>query len=153
MKESIRNNLENTRDRFEEVAGLLADPEIISNANRFRDLSREYARLEPVIGLFRQFELLERDIEAAGEMCRDADAEIRQMGEDELATLQERRESLVTELQKSLIPRDPHDDSNVYLEIRAGTGGDEAALFAGDLFRMYCTLRREQRDWAAGDPE
>jgi peptide chain release factor 1 len=146
MKESIRGKLETTRDRFEELSGLLSDPEIIGNQNRFRDLSREYSRLEPVVALFRQYERLLADIKAAEEMAADADRDIREMGREELETLNGRRELLQVELQKALIPRDPHDDSNVFLEIRAGTGGDEAAIFAGDLFRMYAKYA-EQMHW------
>jgi peptide chain release factor 1 len=137
MKESIRHKLESVRDRFEELAGLLADPEVIGNQNQFRDLSKEYSRVEPIVKLFSDFESIDQDIAAAEEMAADKDDEVRQMGEEELATLQERHEALELELQKALIPPDPHDASNVYLEIRAGTGGDEAAIFAGDLFRMY----------------
>ena len=137
MKDSIRHKLESVRDRFEELAGLLADPEVIGNQNQFRDLSREYSRVEPIVKLFSDYESIDADIAAAEEMAADADEEVRQMGEEELAALQERHDELEVELQKALIPPDPHDASNVYLEIRAGTGGDEAAIFAGDLFRMY----------------
>jgi len=146
MKESIRDKLESVRDRFEELSGLLADPDVITDQARFRDLSKEYARVEPVVELFREYETLAGDIDAAEEMSADADDDVRQMGEEELARLSERRETLLTDLQKSLIPPDPHDDSNVYLEIRAGTGGDEAAIFAGDLFRMY-TRYAETQGW------
>ncbi len=137
MKDSIRNKLETTRERFEEIEGLMADPDVISDQNQFRDLSKEYARLDPIVGLFLQYESLCDDIVAAREMTGDSDADIRQMGEEELTTLEENLDSLQMSLQKALIPPDPHDDSNVFLEIRAGTGGDEAAIFAGDLFRMY----------------
>ena len=137
MKDSIRNKLETTRERFEEVEGLMSDPDVIKDQDRFRDLRKEYARLEPIVGLFQQYETLSDDIVAATEMVDDSDDEVRQMGEEELASLEANREALEMELQKALIPPDPHDDSNVYLEIRAGTGGDEAAIFAGDLFRMY----------------
>ena len=146
MKETIRHRLEQSRDRFEEVAGLLAEPEIIANQNRFRDLSKEYSRLEPVIELFRRYDALAGDIDAAKEMAEDADESVRQMAREELAALEETRETLLADLQKSLIPPDPHDDSNIYLEIRAGTGGDEAAIFAGDLFRMY-TRYAERMGW------
>ena len=137
MKESIRLKLESVRDRFEEIAGLLADPDIIADQNQFRELSKEYARVEPVVQSFQKYEGILEDITAAEEMAADDDAELRRMGEEELEDLQERREELLLELQKALIPADPYDDSNVYLEVRAGTGGDEAAIFAGDLFRMY----------------
>ncbi len=137
MKDSIRLKLETVRDRFEEIAGLLADPDVIGDQNRFRDLSKEYARVEPVVQSFQRYEGLLGDIAAAEEMASDDDAEVREMGQEELASLEERRERMLLELQKALIPPDPYDNSNVFLEVRAGTGGDEAAIFAGDLFRMY----------------
>ena len=137
MKDSIRHKLESVRDRFEELAGLLADPDVIGDQNQFRDFSKEYSRLEPVVRLFDQYNGVDDDIASAEEMAADDDPELRSMGEEELEPLQTRKNNLLLQLQKSLIPADPHDDSNVYLEIRAGTGGDEAAIFAGDLFRMY----------------
>jgi len=137
MKESIRNKLESVRDRFEEIAGLLADPDVIADQNQFRDLSKEYARVEPVVQSFQRYEGILDDISAAEEMARDEDADVREMGQEELTGLEVRREQMLLDLQKSLIPPDPYDNSNVYLEVRAGTGGDEAAIFAGDLFRMY----------------
>ncbi len=147
MKESIRYKLEAVRDRFEELAGLLAEPEVISDQNRFREYSMEYSRLEPVVALFSNFGSVEGDIAAAEEMVSDADEEVRQMGQDELELLTEKRESLEADLKKALIPPDPHDNANVYLEIRAGTGGDEAAIFAGDLFRMYSKYA-ERKGWS-----
>jgi len=137
VKDSIRYKLESVSDRFEEIAGLLSDPDVIGDQNQFRDLSKEYARVEPVVNLFKEYEDLVRDIASAEEMAGDSDEELREMGREEVEQLTARQDSLLTELQKSLIPPDPHDDANVYLEIRAGTGGDEAAIFAGDLFRMY----------------
>lgn len=145
MKDSIRTKLETTRDRFEEIAGLLADPDVISDQNQFRDLSKEYSRLEAVVSLFQQYETLAADIVAAEEMVGDSDSEIREMGEEELASLTESSDTLQLKLQKALIPPDPHDNSNVFLEIRAGTGGDEAAIFAGDLFRMYSKYAESMR--------
>ncbi len=147
MKESIRFKLESVSDRFAEIAGLLADPEVIADQNQFRDLSREYARVEPVVALFREYQALLDDIAAAEEIANDKDNDIREMGQEELGGLSDRREVLLLQLQKSLIPPDPHDDSNVFLEIRAGTGGDEAAIFAGDLFRMY-NKYSEAMDWS-----
>jgi peptide chain release factor 1 len=137
VKESIRFKLESVSERFEEIAGLLSDPDVISDQNQFRDLSKEYARVEPVVKLFKNYENLAGDITSAEEMANDSDKEIREMGREELEGLQDRQEKLLLQLQKSLIPPDPHDAANVFLEIRAGTGGDEAAIFAGDLFRMY----------------
>ena len=137
MKDSIRLKLETVSDRFEEIAGLLADPDVIGDQNQFRELSKEYARVEPVVQSFQRYEGILQDIAAAEEMVNDADADVREMGQEELTALQERREQMLLDLQKALIPPDPYDDSNVFLEVRAGTGGDEAAIFAGDLFRMY----------------
>ena len=146
MKASIRSKLESVRDRFEEIAGLLADPDVIADQNQFRDLSKEYSRVEPIVKLFSDFETLDEEIAAAEEMAGDDDPDIRQMGQEELEDLTARRAELLLDLQKSLIPPDPYDDANVYLEIRAGTGGDEAAIFAGDLFRMY-TKYAETMGW------
>ena len=137
MKDSIRLKLETVSDRFEEIAGLLADPDVIGDQNQFRELSKEYARVEPVVQSFQRYEGILQDIAAAEEMINDADADVREMGQEELTALQARREQMLLDLQKALIPPDPYDDSNVFLEVRAGTGGDEAAIFAGDLFRMY----------------
>ena len=145
MKESIRHKLESVRDRFEELSGLLADPDVISDQNQFRDLSKEYSRVEPIVKLFSDYESIDADMDAAREMAEDSDEEIRAMGEEELAALEERHDALELQLQKALIPPDPHDESNVYLEIRAGTGGDEAAIFAGDLFRMYSKYAESMR--------
>ena len=146
MKDSIRYKLESVTDRFEEISGLLADPDVISDQNQFRDLSKEYARVEPIVKLFGDFESIEEEIAAAKEMTDDADSEIRDMGQQELDELMVRREELLADLQKSLIPADPYDDSNIFLEVRAGTGGDEAAIFAGDLFRMYSKYA-ESMNW------
>lgn len=137
MKSSILEKLENLSRRHEEVSGLLSDPEIIANQNRFRDLSREFAELEPVVKHFAEFQRAESDIEEARKLMKDADKDIRDMAEEELYSNQARRDELVVELQKLLLPRDPNDEKSVFLEIRAGTGGDEAAIFSGDLFRMY----------------
>ncbi|MDJ0911453.1 MAG: peptide chain release factor 1 [Woeseiaceae bacterium] len=147
MKESIRHKLEAVRDRLEELAGLLAEPDVIGDQNQFRDYSMEYSRLEPVVQLFSTYDSVEEDIVAAEEMANDSDDEVREMGQEELTSLSEKRDSLETELKKALIPPDPHDNANVYLEIRAGTGGDEAAIFAGDLFRMY-TRYAENKGWS-----
>jgi peptide chain release factor 1 len=145
VKDSIRYKLETVRDRFEELAGLLADPDVIGDQNQFRDLSMEYSRVEPIVALFRDYEAVGHDIAAAEEMVNDDAEDVRQMGQEELDSLTSRRDDLLLELQKALIPPDPHDNANVYLEIRAGTGGDEAAIFAGDLFRMYSKFAEDRR--------
>jgi peptide chain release factor 1 len=147
MKESIRGKLDALRERFEELEQLLAQPEIIADQDQYRSMSQEYARLAPVVRLFAEFTGLTASIASAKEMTVDADAEIRELGQEELQQLIARSEALELELQKALIPPDPHDDSNVFLEVRAGTGGDEAAIFAGDLYRMYSRYA-ENRGWS-----
>jgi len=146
VKDSIRHKLDAVRERHEELEGLLADAEIISDQNQYRDLSQEYARIGPIVKLFADFLTLQTDIKAAEELVADSDPEISEMGQDELQATTENSDALELELQKSLIPPDPHDASNVFLEVRAGTGGDEAAIFAGDLFRMYSKYA-EARKW------
>ncbi|TDJ42568.1 MAG: peptide chain release factor 1 [Gammaproteobacteria bacterium] len=146
MKESLLNKLQQLVSRHEEISGLLSDPEVIGDQNRFRELSREYARLEPVAALFGQFEQAQEDLQAAKDMTEDADEEIRNLGRDELTAANETVEALEQELRIHLVPKDPRDDKNIFLEIRAGTGGDEAAIFAGDLFRMYQRYA-EQQNW------
>jgi len=146
MKDSIRRRLERTVERFEEVGALLADPEVIGRTGRFKDLSVEYARLEPVAARFREFGRLEAERATAAEMAGGADAEMRELAEEELRDLDTRIESESAELARLLLPKDPRDESNIFLELRAGTGGDEAAIFAGDLFRMY-TRYAERQGW------
>jgi peptide chain release factor 1 len=140
------HRLEDISERFQELAGLLADPDIIADNNRFRRLSMEYSQLEPVVNTFRDYEAAVRDHTAARAMRQDPDPDMRQMAEDEARAAETRLEALELDLQKLLIPKDPHDHGNLFLEIRAGTGGDEAALFAGDLFRMYSRYA-EIRGW------
>jgi peptide chain release factor 1 len=146
MQESIRRKLDGIVERHEELAALLADPEVIAEQDRFRKLSVEYSQIEPVVQEYRSYLDAQQDLEAAREMLQDADPEMRDLAQEEIKGTEERSETLELSLQKLLLPRDPHDDSNVFLEIRAGTGGDEAALFAGDLFRMYARYA-EARRW------
>ncbi len=144
MRSSIRTRLEQIRDRFEELTGLLADPEVQSDNDRFRDLSREYAQLEPVADCYRQYLDAEAEIAAAEELL--ADPEMAELARESLDEARRRLAELEPELQRLLLPQDPNDERNVYLEVRAGTGGAEAALFAGDLLRAY--LRHaERRGW------
>ncbi len=144
MKESIRSKLEQITDRFEEITALLADPSVQSDQNQFRDLSREYAQVEPVAMCFRDYRRSEEDRVQAEEML--ADPEMTELAREALTEAEQRQAALEPELQRLLLPRDPNDERNVFLEIRAGTGGDEAALFAGDLCRMYLRYA-EQRGW------
>ena len=124
-------------ERYHEVGELLGKPEIIADQPKFRDLGKEYARLQPLVSAWADYRRLLDDIGAAEELRASDDPESREMGESELASLSEERETLEQALMLRLVPADPDDDANLFLEIRAGTGGDEAALFAGDLFRMY----------------
>ncbi|NGP54167.1 peptide chain release factor 1 [Thioalkalivibrio sp. XN8] len=147
MKDSLVAKLAGLVDRHEEVAALLADPGTIADQDRFRELSREYARLEPVVRDYRAWRRARAEADAAREMAGDRDAELRAMAEEELAGLEARLERLEVALKKHLVPRDPLDEANIFLEIRAGTGGDEAAIFAGDLFRMYSRYA-ERMGWS-----
>ncbi len=137
MRTSIRRRLERLADRYEEVGRLLNEPGLQGKSDKFRELSMEYSRLGDVAERFRAFLALEADARAAAEMAADADPAMRAMAGEEGRALAARIESEEEGLQRLLIPKDPHDDGNIFLEIRAGAGGDEAAIFAGDLFRMY----------------
>ncbi|MGI9333932.1 MAG: peptide chain release factor 1 [Gammaproteobacteria bacterium] len=137
MNHSTMAKLEGLAERLEEVSALLGDASVIADQNRFRDLSKEYAELSPVVSAFESYNAAGARIASAAELCAEPDAELRELAEQELAEAEAERERLGAEMQKLLIPRDPADDSNIFLEIRAGTGGDEAALFAGDLLRAY----------------
>lgn len=146
MKASLLGKLETLADRHEELGALLSDSEVIADQNRFRDLSREYAELETVVQCYGRFSQVEADLEEARSLLADGDADMRAMAEEEIASGEQQREALELELQTLLLPRDPNDTHNVFLEIRAGTGGDEAAIFSGDLFRMYGRYA-EQQGW------
>ncbi len=136
MKDSIRAKLEKLSERFEEISRLLSDPGVIARQNQFRELSMEYAKLTPLIERYHQFVALEADATTARELQMD----------EEGAEIGARLATEELELQRLLVPKDPQDDSNIFLEVRAGTGGDEAAIFAGDLFRMYARYA-EKRRW------
>ena len=144
MNPSIRAKLERLDDRFGEVTALLAEPEVQASQDRFRDLSREYAQVEPVAECFAQYRAIEAEIAAAEDLLRDP--EMAELARDEVAAARARRDALEPELQRLLLPPDPNDRRNVFLEVRAGTGGAEAALFAGDVLRMY-TRYAEARGW------
>lgn len=146
MKSSMRAKLEGLRERLEEVNSLLGTADVISDQTRFRSLSKEYAELNPVVECFNRYDDVLRRIESAQDMLSDSDPDIRSLAEEDLQEAQAERESLERALKSLLVPVDPADDGNAFLEIRAGTGGDEAALFAGDLFRMYSRYA-ENRGW------
>jgi peptide chain release factor 1 len=145
VKTSIRTRLQQIQARFEEIALLLSQPEVMADQNQFRDLSVEYAQVEPLVKAWDAFQGNEQVIADASQMLADPD--LRELAEEELAHAEQLGEELQQTLKMLLLPRDPDDDNNIFLEIRAGTGGDEAALFAGDLLRMY-TRYAETRGWA-----
>ncbi len=146
MKASIRQKLEKTSERFEEVGRMLADPAIAGGSDTFRELSMEYARLEPVALGFREHVTLVAQLDSARELAADPDPDMREMGQEEVQRLSAVIEQRGHDLALLLLPRDPRDERNIYLEVRAGTGGDEAAIFAGDLHRMYARYA-ESRGW------
>lgn len=144
MKDSIIVKLENLRERFEELSMLLSDAEVIRNQNQFRQLSKEYAELEPVIQAYQQYDQVLSDRLEAKSIIAEGDPDMIAMAEEELALCNNKLPELEEELQILLLPKDPRDGCNTFLEIRAGTGGDEAAIFAGDLFRMYSRYAEKQ---------
>lgn len=146
MNPSIVRKLEGLLERYQEVQQLLGEPSVLSDQNRFRALSKEYSQLEEVAGCFTRYQQAVSDAQAAEEMLAEDDAEMRAMAEEEIAAAKELQQRLEKELQVLLLPKDPNDDRACYLEIRAGAGGDEAAIFAGDLFRMYSRYA-EQHGW------
>jgi peptide chain release factor 1 len=143
MKASIAGKLANLDSRLREIDARLADPEVVNNLDNYRKLSQERAEIEPVVALFNEYRRAEGDVAAAEEMARDP--QMRSFGEDEARAGRERLAALEADLQAMLLPRDPNDEKNLFLEIRAGTGGDESALFAGDLFRMYSRFAERNR--------
>lgn len=145
MKESVIRKLEGLLERNEEVMALLGDPSVISDQDRFRALSKEYAQLEDVVAGFKAYQQAQRDLVSAKEMLEEDDAEMREMAQEEMKAAKVVLEQLEDELQILLLPKDPNDDTNAFIEIRAGAGGDEAAIFAGDLFRMYSKYAEANR--------
>lgn len=144
MNPSIRGKLERIAERFTEITALLSEPETQNDQNRFRDLSQEYAQIEPVVQCFNQYETIGEEIASAEALL--ADPEMRELAREEMQNAADRRNILLPELERLLVPPDPKDKRNVFLEIRAGTGGAEAALFSGDLLRMYLRYA-EQHGW------
>lgn len=145
MKASILEKLQSISDRYEEVGALLSDPDVIGDQNNFRNLSKEYAEIEPVVKTYLSYSQVQNSITEASLLLKDTDAEMRAMAQEELSSAEANLAILELELQKLLLPKDPNDEKNVFLEIRAGTGGDEAAIFSGDLFRMYSKYAESQR--------
>ncbi|NOT11363.1 MAG: peptide chain release factor 1 [Methylococcaceae bacterium] len=137
MKHSIQQRLENLCERFDEIAALLSEPEVQNNQNKFRSLSQEYAQVNPLVDCYKRFQQASETLNSATEMANDSDPELRELAKEEVTDAENLLAALEHELQVLLLPKDPNDNRNIFLEIRAGTGGDEAALFSGDLSRMY----------------
>lgn len=146
MKSSILTKLETLNERYEELAALMSDPSVIGDQNKFRQFSKEYAELEPVVKCFEQYNVAAASVADAKAMLDEDDAEMREMAREELKESEAQREALDLDLQKLMLPKDVRDGCNVFLEIRAGTGGDEAAIFSGDLFKMYSRYA-DRRKW------
>ncbi len=148
MKSSIVRRLEQLAERHEELSGLLAEPAIASDGEKFRRYSMEYAELAPVVDAFRRWRQAQHELSSAEQLAKEGDADMRAMADEEADVLRADMPALEAALHGLLVPRDPLDGANVFLEIRAAAGGDEAAIFAGDLFRMY-TRYADRRGWQA----
>lgn len=146
MKKSLNQKLEQLSYRYTEIGGLLSDPATMSDQNRFRTLSKEYAEIEPVVQCYRQYEAESDALTQAEELRDSGDAEMADLAEEEIKTLSTSLVGLEQSLKTLLLPKDPNDERNIFLEVRAGTGGDEASIFAGDLYRMYSRYA-ESKGW------
>jgi len=146
MKSSILKKLKTVAKRHTEISELMSQPDIIKDQNKFRDLSVEYSQIDPIVSLYKKLSTIQNELDASIEMSSDADLEVRSLAEDDAKNLKKDLGGVEQDLQKLLISEDPNDRNNVFLEIRAGTGGNEAAIFAGDLFRMYARYA-EQKNW------
>ncbi len=137
MKTSIKQKLNNLAERYDEISALLAEPEIQNDQNRYRTLSQEYAQIDPIVDCYKNYQHIQAELDAAREMTSDEDPELREMAREEVSKAEQQLQKMQQQLQILLLPKDPNDNRNIFLEIRAGTGGAEAAIFAGDLARMY----------------
>lgn len=146
MKQSILNKLDTFSERYQEVGLLLSEPEVINNQSKFRELSKEYSELEGVVMCYRDYQKTRDDFEQAKLMLEESDPELAELAKEEFKANKEKLEELEQNLQILLLPQDPNDQKNVFLEVRAGTGGDEAAIFVGDLYRMYSRYA-ETKGW------
>jgi peptide chain release factor 1 len=146
MKPSMHGKLLNFTVRHEELKSLLSDPEVTSDMNRYRDLSKEYAQLEPIVQLYYRHQSCLQHLSEAKQLESEGDAEMQELAHLEVKEMEETIAKIEEDLMLVLLPKDPHDDNNIFLEIRAGTGGDEAAIFSGDLSRMY-TRYAENQGW------
>ncbi|MCH9764182.1 MAG: peptide chain release factor 1 [Gammaproteobacteria bacterium] len=146
MKKSLKLKLEQLLERFEEIEHLLSEQSVIADTEQFKALSKEYAQLEPVANDYTKLADAEKELISLGELIDSGDADLISIAKEEHLIIKKQIAALNQTLQMHLIPKDPNDEGNIYLEIRAGTGGDEAAIFAGDLFRMY-TRYAETEGW------
>lgn len=144
--DTMLDKLKGVENRFSEIETRLSDPEIVNNRQVYQDLIREHADLNKIVSVYREFKEILNGIEESTELLQDSDPEIKNLAQDELADLNQKKERLENDLKKLLLPKDPNDEKNVIVEIRAGTGGEEAALFASDLFRMYGRFA-ENHNW------
>lgn len=145
MEKSLQIKLATLDDRYVEIGTLLSQSEIINDQDKYRNLSKEYAQLETVVLAYRRYTNVLNELDEVNIMLNEQDKELRNLAQSELENLKNQQNILEQELQILLLPKDPNDNKNVFLEIRAGTGGDEAAIFAGDLFRMYSYYATSQR--------
>lgn len=145
MKPSIQTKLQNLVKRYDELKELLSDPDVTNDLNRYRDLSKEYAQIEPHVQAFLQYHDYQKQLDESKVLLEESDPELQQLAKQEIKLIEDKMIALENDLLAALIPKDPHDDNNIFLEIRAGTGGDEAAIFAGDLSRMYMRYAEGQR--------
>lgn len=146
MKLSVLNKLENLQERYEEIQALLGDPDVASSQERYVSLTKEFSQLENVVKTFAQLKQVQSELSAAKALLTEEDLEIQALAREEIEVATTREQKLEYDLQVLLLPTDPNDANACFLEIRAGTGGDEAAIFAGDLFRMY-TRYAEMKGW------
>mgnify|MGYP001231637338 FL=1 len=146
MLDSVKKKLEEIQEKFIHMESQLSKPEIIENQNKFTLLSKEYSNIKPVVDKFIEYKLVEENLESSKQLLNDTDSGIRSLAQEEIDTLKVNKESLEEDLKRMLLPKDPNDAKNVFVEIRAGTGGDEAGIFTGDLFRMFSRLC-ERRKW------
>ncbi len=146
MKASIITKLETLNERHQELAALLADPEIINDTKRYQEYSKEYADLQAIVDCYQQYRQAVDAKQAAQALLQDPDPQMQALAKEEISQAEEKQTELEQDLKVLLLPKDPLDDKNIFLEVRAGTGGDEAAIFAGDLFRMYVRYA-EREGW------
>lgn len=146
MKPSLIEKLKHIGYRYADISALISDPDVMANQSRYRDLTKEYAQIEPVVKAYQRYQEVQKAISSAEELLSESDEEMRALAQEELPHLKQQAKQLVEDIRLLLIPTDPNDECNIFLEVRAGTGGDEAAIFAGDLFRMYSRFA-ESKAW------